>query len=160
DVPLIHPSALIRIEGARVTLRPLRMDELDESLEARQRQHDADGTTMPIVPAREALQARFARSGVLRDGAVDLAIEVNGRRIGAIQTFVPPGRDLPDGTFMVGIVVDARHRGRGYGTDATSLMLDWLFAECGAARVDMPTSAGNTAMRAVLERLGFVLDGT
>ncbi len=159
-VPLLHSSALVRVENERVTLRPLRLDELDSSLEARRRQHAADVTTMPVVPSREALEERFRRSGVMRDRAIDLAIEAGGRRIGEIQTFASPGHDLPPGRFQVGIFLEPAERGRGYGTEATRLMLDWLFAECGAVRVDMPTAAGNVAMRSVLERLGFAPAGT
>ena len=146
----------IVIRGERVTLRPLRMDELDASWATRKRLHETDPTVMPVLPRHEALRERFERSGVMRDGAVDLAIDVGGRRIGEIQTYVPPTRAIEPGTYEVGIMIDdAAERGRGIGTEATRLMVGWLFAEHGAQRVNMPTAAGNTAMRTVLERLGF-----
>ena len=152
---------LIRIEGPNVTVRPLRMDELEASWETRKRLHETDRTVMPALPVREALRARFERSGVMRDGAVDLAIEVDGRRVGEIQTYVPPGRKIEPGTFEVGIMIDdPSERGKGIGTEATRLMVGWLFAEVGATRVNMPTAPSNTAMRTVLERLGFAADGT
>ena len=153
-------SERIRIAGARVTLRPLRMDELDASWEIRKRLHEADPTVMPALPALEALRGRFENSGVMRDGAVDLAIEVGGRRLGEIQTYVPPGRAIEPGTFEVGIMIDdPAERGKGIGTEATRLMVEWLFSQ-GATRVNMPTAATNTAMRTVLERLGFAAEGT
>jgi len=150
----------IRLQGPRVTIRPLRMDELDASWEARSRLHEIDPAAMPVLPSREALRERFERSGAMRDGAVDLAIEVGGRRIGEIQTYVPPGRTIEPGTFEVGIAIDdPAERGQGLGTEATRLMVSWLFADRGATRVNMPTAESNRAMRTVLERLGFSTDG-
>jgi aminoglycoside 6'-N-acetyltransferase len=51
-------------------------------------------------------------------------------------------------------------RGRGYGTEAVRLLVDWLFAEAHATRVHMPTVLDNVAMRTVLERLGCATEGT
>lgn len=147
----------IRIEGERVTLRPLSIDELDASYAARLA---ADETVHPVKPDREKLRARFERSGLLQNGALELAIDVGGSRIGEIQTYVPPERKLPPGAYEVGIMIDdAAHRGRGYGREAVGLLLDWLFDEAGATRVHMPTVEGNAAMRTVLERLGFRAEG-
>jgi RimJ/RimL family protein N-acetyltransferase len=151
----------IRIQGERVTLRPLRVDEVEASLCARRRLHESDPAAVPSVPAGEVLRERFANSGVMRDGATDLAIEVGGRRIGEIQTYVPPDRVLPPGAYEVGIMIDdPADRGHGIGTEATRLMLDWLFTEHEASGVNMPTAEGNTPMRTVLHRLGFVVNGT
>jgi len=148
----------IRLEGDRVTIRPLRMDEFEASWTSRLQ---LDPTVQPVMPERDALRARFERSGIMKDGAVDLAIEVDGRKIGEIQTYVPPGRALPAGAFEVGIgIADPPDRGKGYGTEAVRLFVGWLFAELGATRVAMPTVPTNTAMRTVLERLGFVAEGT
>jgi len=153
------PPILIR--GARVTLRPLRMDELDASWATRKRLHETDPTVMPVLPRYEALRERFERSGVMREGTVDLAIDVGGRRIGEIQTYVPPTRAIESGTYEVGIMIDdPAQRGKGIGTEATRIMVGWLFAERGAQRVNMPTVRGNTAMRTVLERLGFTAGQT
>jgi ribosomal protein S18 acetylase RimI-like enzyme len=74
---------------------------------------------------------------------------------------MPPGREVEPGTFEVGIAIDdPAERGHGIGTEATRLMVGWLFAEHGATQVNMPTAEGNRAMRTVLERLGFSADGT
>jgi RimJ/RimL family protein N-acetyltransferase len=147
----------IRIEGARITLRPLRLDELDASIASREA---ADPTVHPSKPDREQLRARFERSGLIVDGACDLAIDLDGTRIGEIQTYVPPGRELPEGAYEVGIMIDdPALRGHGYGREAVELFADWLFAH-GATQIHMPTVEENTAMRTVLERLGFSAEGT
>src|SRR5690348_507200 len=99
------------------------MDELDASWATRQRLHETNPSVMPALPARESLRRRFERSGVMHEGAVDLAIEVGGRRIGEIQTYMPPGRAVEPATFEVGIVIDdSAERGKGIGTEATYLM--------------------------------------
>jgi RimJ/RimL family protein N-acetyltransferase len=147
----------IHIEGERIVLRQLRIDELDASLASRLA---ADPTVHPVKPDREKLRARFERSGLMVDGACDLAIDLDGMRIGEIQTYVPPERELPAGAYEVGIMIgDPSLRGRGYGREAVELFVDWLFEHEGATRIHMPTVEGNTAMRTVLERLGFHSEG-
>ncbi|HEV2591486.1 MAG TPA: GNAT family N-acetyltransferase [Gaiellaceae bacterium] len=146
----------VRIEGQRITLRPLRLDELDASIAEREA---ADRNAHPTKPDREQLAARFARSGLMRDGAIDLAIDLDGVRIGEIQTYVPPERELPAGAYEVGIMITESARGKGHGTEAVELFVRWLFAN-GATRVHMPTVESNVAMRTVLERLGFRQEGT
>jgi RimJ/RimL family protein N-acetyltransferase len=148
----------IRLEGDRVTIRPLRMDEFEASWTNRLQ---LDPTVQPVMPERDALLARFERSGTMPPGAVHPAIAAHGRKIGEIQTYVPPDRALPTGAFEVGIgIEDPSLRGKGYGTEAVRLFVGWLFAVKGATRVAMPTVPTNTAMRTVLERLGFVAEGT
>ena len=147
----------IRIEGERITLRPLSLDELDASMASRLA---ADRTAHPVKPDREKLRARFERSGLMENGACDLAIDLDGVRIGEIQTYVPPERALPEGAYEVGIMIDDPSlRGRGYGSEAVELLVGWLF-DHDATRVHMPTVESNTAMRTVLERLGFRAEGT
>jgi RimJ/RimL family protein N-acetyltransferase len=148
----------IRLEGELVTLRPLSMDEFDQEWANRL---EMDPSVQPIMPTRDALRVRFERSGLMEGGTLDLAIEVAGRMIGGIQTYVPPDRTLPSGAFEIGIVIDEPSmRGKGYGTEAVSLLVGWLFSHADATRIHMPTVPDNVAMRRVAERLGFEADGT
>jgi RimJ/RimL family protein N-acetyltransferase len=147
----------IRIEGERVILRSLSMDEFEQEWASRL---EMDPSVQPIMPTRDALGARFERSGIMQGVALDLAIEVDGHMIGGIQTYDPPDRTLPPGAFEIGISIDAPMQGKGYGTDAVRLLVGWLFSDAGATRVHMPTVPDNLAMRTVAERLGFEADGT
>jgi RimJ/RimL family protein N-acetyltransferase len=62
--------------------------------------------------------------------------------------------------FEIGVVVFRRQdRGKGSGREAVELLTTWLFEVAGAERVQTGTEAGNLAMRAVLEHLGFRLEG-
>ena len=147
----------VRLEGERVTLRPLSMDEFDQEWTSRL---EMDPSVQPIMPTRDALRARFERSGIMQGVALDLAIEVDDRMIGGIQTYDPPDRTLPAGAFEIGISIDEPMQGKGYGTEAVRLLVGWLFSEQAATRVHMPTVPDNVAMRAVAQRLGFEADGT
>jgi RimJ/RimL family protein N-acetyltransferase len=149
---------MMRLQGSQVVLRPLRLDELDTVLAARD--HLEVGAQPGRTRARQRLQRRLARSGRLTRGHLDLAIELAGRLIGEIQARGHPAQTLPAGVFELGIVVyDLADRGKGYGMEAVALLTGWLFEQAGAARVQAGTGVGNLAMRRVLERLGFACEG-
>jgi RimJ/RimL family protein N-acetyltransferase len=151
-------SFMMRLGGQRVVLRPLRPDELDAVLEARDRLRI--GTQFGGDLPRARLRRRLARSGRLARGHLDLAVEVGGRLIGEIQARGRPAQTLPPGVFELGIVVyDLADRGRGFGMEAVALLTGWLFEQAGAARVQAGTAVGNAGMRRVLERLGFSCEG-
>jgi RimJ/RimL family protein N-acetyltransferase len=140
------------IAGARVTIRPFRDDELDLWMEATRA---LGPDTFPAgLPTRGSLQARIRRGDRMSGGEIDLAIEVDGRIVGDIQTQRP--HPLPAGTYQVGIALfSTEDRGKGYGTDALAVFTRWLFEERRAERVQAGTAPSNAAMRRVFERLGF-----
>jgi RimJ/RimL family protein N-acetyltransferase len=150
-------AAGVQISGARLALRTLRAGEIEEQWQA---MVTADPMTIAELPDEAAFKGRLRRSGQLADGWLDLAIDLDGVAIGRIQTFVPPGRPLPPGTFDVGIHVREDMRGRGYGREALGLLTDWLFEQATAQVVEAPTDAANTAMRTVLDRAGWALAGS
>lgn len=60
------------------------------------------------------------------------------------------------GTAEFGItIVDAANRGRGYGTEATQLLLDYAFTVLGVHNVWLDTPAYNTAALRAYEKVGF-----
>ena len=80
-------------------LRPLlTTEEIDEEWQA---MVTADPRAIAELPDEDSFRSRLRRSGRLLDGWLDLAIDLDGVSIGRIQTFVPPGRPLPTGTFEV-----------------------------------------------------------
>ncbi len=149
---------MLRLEGKRVVLRPLRHDELDAVLEARDR---LDIGALPAdARTRGRLRRRLASSGRLTRGHLDLAVETDGRLVGEIQARGSPAQTLPPGVFELGIVLyDSADRGRGYGVEAVALLTGWLFEQAQAARVQASTAVSNARMRRVLERLGFTCEG-
>jgi NAD(P)-dependent dehydrogenase (short-subunit alcohol dehydrogenase family)/RimJ/RimL family protein N-acetyltransferase len=157
-VPPAAPSAEpIQIRGPRLLLRPFRPEEIDVEWRA---MLSADPMTVGGPPPDEAaFRARLARSGYLRDGWLDLAVDLEGKSIGRIQTFVPPDRELPPGTFDIGIGLVSEARGRGYGTEALALLTGWLFEHTAAEVVEAGTDPANAPMRAVFRRSGWTEAG-
>jgi RimJ/RimL family protein N-acetyltransferase len=143
----------VRLRGERVVIRRIRLDELEE---VRARWNGLSPEVAPNgAPDPERMRERIERSDRIRDGWIDLAVEIDGQLAGGIQTYqtIPP---LPPGTFEVGIsLYDAGLRGRGYGTEALGLFTAWLFDEQGAEVVQGSTRPGNAAMRRAFEKLGF-----
>jgi ribosomal-protein-alanine N-acetyltransferase len=145
---------VIQLRGERVLLRPFRLEEVDDVWAAREAEQG------PWVGTRNAFARRLAQSGKFVGGRLDLAIEADGQLVGELDArhadrFVPPG------VWELGIMLfgDAR-RGRGYGTEAVALLVDYLFREAGAGRVQATTAVGNEPMRRVLEKTGFTYEGT
>jgi RimJ/RimL family protein N-acetyltransferase len=147
----------IRIRGPRLLLRPLEPEEIER---AWQDLLDLDPIAVAAPPDEAAFRSRLQRSGVLEGGSLDLAIDLGGEYIGRIQTFVVPHRRLPPGVFELGIGLREHARGSGHGTEAVTLLTDWLFREAGAARVQAPTDPANVAMRTVFDRIGWRERGT
>ena len=138
-------------------LRPLRAAEIDAEWQAMQA---ADPMTIGTFPDEATFRARLARSGHMRRGFLDLAIDLGGTSIGRIQTFVPRDRPLPPGTFDVGIDLREGMRGKGNGREAITLFTDWLFEHQRAEVVESGTDAANHAMRAVFRHVGWQEAGT
>jgi len=134
-----------------VTLRPFREDELDLWLTSLQ----SLGRAFPAgLPTKAALRGRIRRGHRMIGGEIDLAIEVDGRVVGGVQTQRP--HPLPPRLFQLGIgLFSPQDRGKGYGADAVRVFVDWLFRAHRAERVQAGTTPDNTAMRRVFERLGF-----
>ena len=143
---------LVKIQGPRLLLRPVRPAEIDEEWRA---MVEADPMTIAFLPEESGFRARLARSGRMEEGWLDLAIDLDGASIGRIQTFVPPNRALPPGVFEVGIGLRDDARGKGYGREALAIFTDWLFEHAVAQRVEAPTDPDNVAMRTVFERVGW-----
>lgn len=146
----------VEIRGPRILLRALRESEIDGEWQA---MADADPMVIAELPDESAFRARLGRSGRLADGEIDLAIDLDGEQIGRIQTFVPPGRPLPPGTFDVGIGLREPARGQGYGREALDLLTGWLFEHAAAQAVEGATDPANAAMRTVFQRAGWAFAG-
>lgn len=67
----------------------------------------------------------------------------------------------PHGTSAVSIAIgEQAERGKGYGREAMSLILDFAFRELNLHRVFLTVFSYNTAAMAMYEKLGFTHEGT
>ena len=147
----------IAIRGPRLLLRALRAEEIDAEWQA---MVDADPMVIAELPDEAGFRARLGRSGRLEDGHLDLAIDLDGTLIGRIQTFVPPDRPLPPGTFELGIGLREAARGQGHGREALRLLTGWLFGQAAAEVIEGATDPANLAMRTAFQRAGWAEAGT
>lgn len=147
----------IEIRGPRLLLRALRDSEIDGEWQA---MVDADPMVIAELPDQAAFRARLRRSGRLAGGELDLAIDLDGALIGRIQTFVPPDRPLPPGTFDLGIGLREQARGQGHGREALALFTGWLFGHAGAQVIEAATDPANIAMRRAFQVTGWARAGT
>jgi RimJ/RimL family protein N-acetyltransferase len=147
----------VQVRGPRLLLRAIRADEIDAEWRA---MVESDPMAIATPPDEASFRARLRRSAEMHNGWLDLCVDLGGESIGRIQTFVPPGRSLDPGVFVVGIGLRGHARGKGYGREAVVLLTDWLFEHAAAERVEAPTDPANLAMRTVFDRAGWVLTGS
>jgi RimJ/RimL family protein N-acetyltransferase len=155
---------LADLPGMLIWLRPFRADEVDTAWQGLALQDEAAHPRRRPADLRpepsEQFRRRLRRSGRIWRGCLDLAIDRDGRLVGTIQARTSPAQTLPAGVYEIGVILyQPRDRGNGYGAEAVELLTAWLFETGKAERVQAGTDVGNTAMRAVLERLGFQLEG-
>ena len=146
---------MARLTGQRVVIRSLRLDDLEPVVMGRTKL--AEQGSLTDHPDYEHLRAQLPHWSDLRDGRVNLGVEVDGRLVGEIQTFQPVDRPAGPAAAVceVGLsLYDAVDRGRGLGAEAMQLFVDWLFGQ-GVEQVQGSTAPTNLPMRGVFERVGF-----
>ena len=155
---------LVNLPGLRIRLRPFRPGEVETAWQGLAQQDEAAHPRRRPEDRRaqpsEQFRRRLGRSGRLWRGCLDLAIDRDGRLVGVIQARTRPAQTLPAGVYEIGVILyQPRDRGSGYGSEAVGLLTTWLFETARAERVQAGTDVANTAMRSVLARLGFQLEG-
>ena len=79
----------------------------------------------------------------------------DGTKIGFIaHYFVQPTR-----VMEIGYVIVLGERGKGYGTEAVQVMVDYLFLSKDIVRIQALTDVRNKASQRVLEKAGFQKEG-
>jgi ribosomal-protein-alanine N-acetyltransferase len=82
----------------------------------------------------------------------------DGTKIGLVSHFnmLAPYAKMQE----IGYALVPGERGKGYCTEATQLMLDYLFLSKDIARIQATTHVGNAGSQKVLEKAGFKREGT
>jgi RimJ/RimL family protein N-acetyltransferase len=87
-----------------------------------------------------------------------LVIEAEGTIIGAIV--LRNTENLPSRSATFGILIgDPAYLDRGYGSEASALLLDYAFAVLGYHKINLDLFEYNARAQAMYERLGFVVEG-
>jgi RimJ/RimL family protein N-acetyltransferase len=66
----------------------------------------------------------------------------------------------PSRMVEIGYHILPSERGKGYGTEAVQLMIDYLFLSQNIFRIQAITNVRNNASQKVLEKAGFKIEGT
>ncbi len=146
------------LTGGLVVLRPVRVEDAPGLLALDEEARRLTGThaTHPL----DRLERWYATRAE-HDDRLDLAVvareDPDDRWLGEVVLL-----DLDEDNLSCGfrIVLGADGRGRGYGSEATRLVLDHAFRTVGLHRVELEVYAFNPRARHVYERAGFVHEGT
>jgi RimJ/RimL family protein N-acetyltransferase len=79
----------------------------------------------------------------------------DGTKIGFIIHFLVQ----PIGEMRVGYALISSERGKGYGTEALQIMVDYLFLTREIMRIQASTDVRNKASQRILEKAGFKKEG-
>jgi RimJ/RimL family protein N-acetyltransferase len=80
----------------------------------------------------------------------------DGTRIGIMWHMInQPSEEMEIACFLV-----SSERGKGYATEATQIMVDYLFFNRNIVRIQVHTNVANKAAQKALEQAGFKKEGT
>lgn len=115
----------------------------------------------PIRPFPVAFYEEWVGTTPKQNGewqAFMMATRPEGVKIGFINLF---DIKYPNASAMFAIGIgEADYRGKGYGSEALRLLLDYAFDELGLYRVSLRVLSYNTAAIRTYEKIGFIREGT
>lgn len=150
--------APVTLELDEMVLRPWRQDDLATLYAAGQDPEVARwihlAQPFDIVEAMAYLDAAMA---LWRDGTSASFVIVDrtdDALLGAVTRFGPDGHGATVGLWLVPAA-----RGRGVGTRALRLLIDWTFATTDVVRIDCYIEDSNEPSMRMVERAGFQREG-
>jgi RimJ/RimL family protein N-acetyltransferase len=133
-----------------VSIAALTLVRLDRP--ARDRALDADLGVLSAAPGWPHEDTAPGLSFLDSGGWVFLIVDADLRVLGECGTKLRPD---PDGTVEIGYGLAASQRGKGLGTAAIALLLEWLAEQPEVHQVEAEVLVANPASWRLLERLGF-----
>lgn len=122
----------------------------------------APGTVAPVnLPAEEAWFDSICKDKTSWTFSIivnELKTHAHGGVIGNCTLMGFHGKNR---SATMGIAIgDAVHRGKGFGTEAIKLLMEFGFLEMNLNRIELQVLELNAPARKLYERLGFKLEGT
>ncbi|MBR7837826.1 GNAT family N-acetyltransferase [Actinospica durhamensis] len=148
------------LTGDLVTLRPVSTDDVPGLMEML---HDPEGNRLTGTHlsefSRENAEKWYSTRGD-QDDRLDLAVieREGGTYVGEVVV-----NELDSDNRACGFricLIGPRAFGRGFGTEATRLILAHAFETVGVNRIELEVYSFNPRARHVYEKVGFVLEGT
>jgi RimJ/RimL family protein N-acetyltransferase len=145
------------LRGARIVLRPLTGSDADAMYAALD-----EHTSKRLTGTHANYTLEDVRAHCMRienaDDRWDYAITIAGELIGEV---VLNNLDRPNRSASLRIAIWApAQRTKGYGTEATALLIDYGFNTLHLNRIELEVYSFNPQARRVYEKLGFELEGT
>jgi RimJ/RimL family protein N-acetyltransferase len=146
--------------GKKVNLRIREREDTDFATECFNNL-DFRGEYDPITPQRSKTERlkdfdNPSQLAILTERGRFVTEKKDGTRIGFIAHWLV----LPNRWIEIGYEIVPSERGKGYGAEATQLMVDYLFLSKNIGRIQAITDTRNIASQKVLERAGFQKEGT
>lgn len=105
-------------------------------------------------------QRRWEKDGCIAAESGALAVELAGGDVAGLVSWKDVRRGGSPGVCLeIGAGLVPEYRGRGIGTTAHRLFVDYLLGFTAAHRLEAWTESGNLAEQKVLERTGFTREG-
>lgn len=142
------PGAVF-IEGEKVNLRTVEEEDLE---------FIRDTYNLPEVrdkmshnrPQNLEQERDFFENVVCEDEQVNLAVSVEDEMVGLVS-LVPKD----EGVGELGIWIHPDYHGKGYGTEASELLIDHVFNQLRYHKIYTRALESNTASQKVWEKIGF-----
>jgi len=142
-----------------ISLRPLAPQDLPRWLDRSAAEYATDLVALGATPedarrrARESLDRDFPGGRPTGGHAVFDLVDASGGAVGYLW-IGPDTSDDPAAWWVWDVVVDAEHRGEGYGRQAMLLGEDYARAQ-GATTLGLSVFGFNTSARGLYESLGY-----
>ncbi|HEX6291307.1 MAG TPA: GNAT family protein [Herpetosiphonaceae bacterium] len=146
------------LRGTRITLRPIRLDDIDAYLALMQDEEGLRLTGTQTTGFSREQTERWITTIAERDDRVDLAI-VPHDTSDLIGEVVLNEIDTTNRSANIRIGIRTPYTGQGYGSEAMRLMLGYAFDQLRLHRVDLEVFAFNPRALHVYEKLGFRREG-
>ncbi len=150
------------LHTARLLIRPMTLDDAADMAQRRSdpetAKYQAWVVPYPVERARELIKGVIERGDIMPGEWFQLAVEreSDGRIVGDLAVFLSE-----DGhTAEIGYTLHRWARGHYMATEAAAAMCDYLVDVLGVHRIQATTDPHNRASTRLLDRLGFVHEGT
>ena len=146
--------------GERVRLRGVRDDDLPTLAKWEMDPGRMTTLTNKVAPPSEAAaRERIAKWSANEKDDLGFAIETLGDPPVLVGNIGLYGAHPKDRCATIGIALGREHIGRGYGTDAMRVIVDYGFRELGLHRIQLGVASFNPAGIRAYEKAGFVEEG-
>ncbi|MCS7012563.1 MAG: GNAT family protein [Chloroherpetonaceae bacterium] len=153
----------MRIEGHRLYIRPVEMHDAQALTDAINASLETLRPWMPWAQTKVTLEAelKFIENAIAemftnKSLTFCICLRQGDEILGTVGTHTI---DWLNFKTAIGYWIVSAHQGKGYASEATLLLLEYLFTDMNLYRVSASAAPNNLASARVLEKLGFQFEG-